>query len=234
MTARTHDKHDQGATPRTDALFNGIKARRNARGFHMPEDLDDAEKSHNQLERELAEANEEIESLKLHYVGEHRDGSIAARPPEVFVSQDGCASYSKVSTLSTPATSEQCRVCGDDISRRTFCSASQCPIDWNARSTPAPYVLDSEEQAAFRKALKRSSKVVSSTAAFEVRPVPAIDSAHGDNGEPTQASEVSAIARWWADQPLYAGKKTIRRDAGLLAREVVRLSAVSATGERKP
>lgn len=56
-------------TPRTDAIFNGIKARRNARGFHMPEDLDDAEKSHSQLELDLAAANRSLD-----WCGQQIDG----------------------------------------------------------------------------------------------------------------------------------------------------------------
>jgi hypothetical protein len=49
---------------RTKALFDGIKARRNARGFHMPQDIDDAEESHAKLERELSAASAEAEMLR--------------------------------------------------------------------------------------------------------------------------------------------------------------------------
>lgn len=45
----------------------------------------------------------------------------------------------------------------------------------------------------------------------------------------SKTPDVMEIAHWWAAQPLYAANKTIRQDAGLMARELVRLHAVSAT-----
>ena len=45
--------------------------------------------------------------------------------------------------------------------------------------------------------------------------------------------EVMEIARWWAEHPYDAGRKTIRHDAALMGRELVRLASLSERGTPK-
>lgn len=55
----TAPKPASSETPRTDRLESGIETRRAGRGFYMPEDVFDLLALARQLERELAERDEE-------------------------------------------------------------------------------------------------------------------------------------------------------------------------------
>lgn len=49
---------------------------------------------------------------------------------------------------------------------------------------------------------------------------------------PESTSEVMEIARWWAAQP-YGARKTIRYDAYMMARELVRLTELASSEKAK-